>query len=68
MDIEHTLIQQVQATAPQRGKIVSLIDPLQKSIGEYAEEAPTTTENPMAEAFATAKWILPMKSPKRKFA
>jgi len=61
--IEHAPIPQDQAPAPQRGKVVSLIDALRKSISADTDEAPVAKKKPVAKA-APMKGIALVKSAK----
>jgi len=61
--IEHAPIPQDQAPAPQRGKVVSLIDALRKSISADTDEAPVAKKKPVAKA-SPMKGIALVKSAK----
>jgi DNA end-binding protein Ku len=64
--IEHAPIPKDEAVAPQRGKVISLMDALRKSIGSEApEEAAPAKKKPVAKA-APAKGIALVKSEKAK--
>jgi DNA end-binding protein Ku len=67
--IDHAPIPKDEAPAPQRGKVVSLMDALRKSIGNDAEaEAPAARKKP-AKGIALVKApAKPQKTPKRKSA
>ena len=63
--IEHAPIPKDEEPAPQRGKVISLMDALRKSIGEDApEEATPAKKKPAAKHPAPAKGITLVKSEK----
>lgn len=71
--IEHAPIPQDLAPAPVRGKVVSLIDALRKSISADTDEAPMAKKKPVAKAapmkgITLVKSAKPARSSKRKSA
>jgi DNA end-binding protein Ku len=63
--VDHAPIPHDEAPAPQRGKVVSLMDALRKSIGEEAAEEPQAKKKPAAKhPAAPAKGIALVKSAK----
>jgi DNA end-binding protein Ku len=62
--IDHAPIPKDEAPAPQRGKVISLMDALRKSISGDTPEQPAAKKPPAKETAAPAKGIALVKPPK----